>query len=276
MAGVIHKLSPFQNVGANLTAVLPEIARGGFTYENILLKLGGTAFTKAMITGIRLTLGGKVIWDVTGAHLDDLNDYVKRGTNVAYLPLWFANPNARDISGYLAGAIDTSFGYKDFSLEVDIGGATAPTLEAYALKSGPIDRSQPYAAMVRTLKKSAHAPSSAAEHDLKIPVGGRQGALIRALHFFHANITKLQVTKDSFNLLQEGVNAVNQFYQGELYRTVQAGLVSWDPTYQDDDRDAVPTLVAPGVLSAFEFKVTVSAADAITAYSDLLQTVEGV
>lgn len=276
MAGVIHKLTPFQNVGANLTAVLPDISRGGFTYENILLRLGGTAFAKTDITGIRLTLGGKLLWNVTGAHLDKLNAYVKRASGATFLPLWFANPNARDVSGYLAGAIDTSFGYKDFSMEVDVGGATAPTLEAYALKSGPIDRKQVYAPMVRTLIKSTHALAAAGEFSLPVSLGGRQGALVRAVHLMHANVTKLQVAKDSFWLMQEGVNAVNQFYQNELYRASQAGHIAYDPTYQDDDRDAVPTLLAPGVQSAFELKATVSDADTIIAYSDMLQTVEAV
>lgn len=272
-ASVLQKLPPFQNVVANGTAVLPDIPQG-MVYESLLLQLGG-GNTIANMTGIRLWLGGKKIWEVTGQHLDALNKYCKRAGSATFLPLWFANPNAPDIESYMAGAIDTSPRYSNFSLEIDHGAAVGPTLTAFAMKSSPRDKSAQLQGMVRALVKSAHAPASANEFSLPVPIGTRSGALIRAIHFFHAQITKLQVTKDSFFLLQEGSNAVVQYLENEFYRTTQAGLISWDPTQQNDDRDAIPTLREQGVLSTFEFKVTTAAADNITAYSDLLATVDG-
>lgn len=273
---VLQKLPPFQNVGANLTAVLPEIRKiMGWTVEEIFFKLGG-GNNKANMTGIRVILGGKKIVEITGSHLDDINEYFKLTANAAYLPIWFANPKAKSLADFLLGALDLSVGYSNLAIEVDLGAGVAPTLEAYARLSSPIPKQSGFQNVFRTLIKSAHAPSAAAEHSLPIPLGSRRGAFIRALHLYHAQITKLQVYKDSFPLIEEGVNAVLQFDQNQANRTTQAGLISADFVLDDIDALAVPTLRGVNDPAGFDVKVTTAAADNITAYSDLLQTYEAV
>lgn len=273
---VLQKLPPFQNVGANLTAVMPEVRKiMGWTVEEIFFKIGG-GNTKANMTGIRMILGGKKIVEITGSHLDDINEYFKLTANAAYLPMWFANPKAKSLSDYLLGALDLSVGYSNFAMEIDLGAGVAPTLEAYARLSSPIPKQTGYANVFRTLIKSAHAPGAAAEHSLPIPLGSRRGAFIRALHLYHAQITKLQVYKDSFPLIEEGVNAVIQFDQNQLNRATQAGLISADFVLDDIDALAVPTLRGVNDPAGFDVKVTTAAADNITAYSDLLQPYEAV
>lgn len=265
------KLPPFQNVLATGTAVLPDIPQGN-VFEKITLKLGGTALTKAMLAAIRLTLGGKEIWSVTGAHLDDINEYYRLTANAAYLSLWFANPRGKNLAERMIGAIDTSDRFSDFALEVDIAGATAPTLEAYSTEVAPIDEDKIYKGLIRTLTKGTHVAGAAQEHSLAINLGTKKGALVRGVHMFHANITQLQVTKDSYYLINKGVNAQVQFDQNEFGRTTQAGLLSADFTLEDYDSLAVPTLRKDGAPAAFEFLATTSAADTIIAYSDLLRT----
>lgn len=267
----IVKLPPFQNVAANQTAVLPAIPQG-WTYEKIWFKLGGT-FTKAMLLNIRLWLGGKKIWEVTGAHLDDINEYFGLTSTAAYLSMHFANPRALSLADRMIGAIDTSVGYSNFSMEVDIGAATSPTLDAYAKISAPIPKSSGFQDTFRTLIKSALPIPAGTEASVPIPLGSKQGAFIRALHFFHTSITQLQVTKDNFYLIDRGVNAALQFDQNELGRLTQTGLVSADFVLEDMDALAVPTLRAPGNAASFEVKVTTSTADnGIVGYSDLLQS----
>src|SRR3990172_4873381 len=78
----IIQLPPLQNVGANLTAVLPAINQG-WTYEKIWFRLGGTTFAKNKISALRLILGGKKIWEVTGAHLEAINNYYKQTSSGA-------------------------------------------------------------------------------------------------------------------------------------------------------------------------------------------------
>lgn len=265
---VLHKLPPFQNVGASLTAVLPSIPMG-MTFEAILFKLGGS-LTKTLSTGIRVWLGGKKIVELTANQLDSINKYFQLPNDAAYLPLWFADPMANNPADYLAGAIDTSVNYSNFNIEWDMGAGATHALEAYALLSQPQAQNDRTKGMIRTLVKATHSPASAAEFDLPVPMGGG-GALIRAIHYFHANITKIQVLKDNFPLVQEGTNAVLQFSQGP-FRTAQAGLISYDPMYKNDVRDAVPTLRENGDRAAFAHKVTVSAADAVISVADILTT----
>lgn len=269
---VFKNLAPFQNVAANQTAVLPSIDQG-MTYEKIILALGGTALTKAMLTAIRLWLGGKKIWEISGSDLDGINQYYGLTANAAYLELPFAFPKAKSLDEYLAGAIDTSQGFSNFSLEVDIGAATAPTLAAYAYVSAPIPKSKGYKNLMRTMVKTAYAPAAANEYTVPVPLGGAGGALINALHFYHANITQLQVVKDSFYLLQKGLNGPMQFEQNEVGRTTQAGLISWDPLAGKDFlSDTVPTLRGNNQQASWEIKVTTSAADNLRIYSDLMQS----
>ena len=272
----LKKLSPFSNVGANLTAVLPFITQG-MTFERIMLKMGGTTFSETHISAIRVTLGGKKIVEISGAHLKDINEYYKETAVTNYLNIWFADPNAKNFDDYMAGALDTSNQYSNFSMEVDIGGATAPTLEAWADMSAPIQKGAVYKNMFRTLIKSIHAPSAANEFSLPVPLGSAQGSFIRGIHMFHTNVTKLQIVKDGFYLLEDAANALNQAHQNNFGRTTQAGLINWDPVATNFARHrVVPTLRADGRQATFEVKATVSAADTITAYSDLLQTHAGV
>jgi hypothetical protein len=129
------KLPPIQNVGANQTAVLPQLPHG-MTYDCIILALGGT-FTKAQITGIRGYLNGKMFLDCLGAHLDVQNQYKGMVAAATYISINFAERRARTIVGEQIGAIDTSVGVDTFNFEFDIGGATSPTLQAYAIVSPP-------------------------------------------------------------------------------------------------------------------------------------------
>lgn len=271
--GVLHKLPPFQNVGANQTAVLPNMPVG-MTYDAIHFKLGGTAFTKAQMTNIRVRVQGKQIIDITGTHLDSVNQYMKRTANAAYLSLYFGDPNARTILGQMLGAVDTSRGIRDMSIEVDIGGATAPTLEAWAELMPPKANDDPNRDIMRAVLKSTHAISAAGEFSQPIPLGSQAGASIKRLFAFHANITKLQVTRDGLWLLQEGEEPLLDYIANVKTRTAQAGLIVYDPTVRDYMSERVPVLRQNQQPASFEFKFTTSGADTIVAYSDLLTTLD--
>jgi hypothetical protein len=249
------------------------------TFEEIVLVLGGGSLTKAMLTEIRVILGGKKIWTVNGTDLDNINKYYSLTANAAYVPLWFADPSARTLDEYLIGAIDTSTPYDGFSIEVDIAGATTPTLAAYARQSAPISKTKAYAGMMRTIVKATNSPAAAGEFSLPIPIGSRAGALLRAIHFKHSNITQLQVVKDSFYLLEQAGNGILQFMQNEraALHATQSGYISWDPIAEGFDPLAIPTLRndANRTPASMEFKVTVSGADTVTSYSDMYQTHAG-
>lgn len=265
------------NVGPAKQALIDRVPQGD-VYEAFVFKLGGT-LTKAQLNNVIFTLGGKRIWDATGTHADKLFSYMKRTANAAYLAVWFADPNSRTVFGSSIGAIDTSVGYSDFSVKVDLDAAAAAgsTLECKALVSDPVSGDDPDRLKIRCLLKATQAPASAADHDLQPNLGSEAGALLRQLHLFHANLTNLYVTKDGIPLQDKAALADIQFLQNELRRTTQAGHFAFDPlAYYDNQSDSVPTLKRLGDqlrAASFKFRATLSAADVLTLYSDIYTTV---
>jgi hypothetical protein len=142
----------------------------GMTYLSTIFKLGGT-FTKAQMTAIRQRINGKQHIDVTGAHLDAMNQHKKMTANAAYMSLNYAAREARTIKGVQIGAIDSSAGIDVMSMEVDIGAATSPTLEGWALLAPPKLIGDPNKLTIRAMLKSVHTPGSAGEHSLSVPTG---------------------------------------------------------------------------------------------------------
>lgn len=265
------KLPPFENVGAGLTAIMPRIPQGE-VFHAIILKLGGT-FTKAQIDQIKIRLGGKVIWDITGSHLDSICSYLGFTANASYLTIPFAEFNARTALGENIGAIDTAnFTYSGFSLEVKVNsGATSPTLEAWAVTTPVKNVAQPeHLPLMRVMVPSTHNKAAAGEYNLPFPLGSTAGALIKRLHLFHANLTQFNVKMNGVDLLDNGELGVVEFFQDLLTRTTQSGLFVFDPLVRDNQSAAIPTLKdANGNENSFQFLATLSAADTITAYSEL-------
>lgn len=271
---------PFLSVPTTGDAIIPNLNQG-MTYAGILLTMGGT-FTKAMITGITLTLGGKDIWNgISGTHLDNINTYYGLATDATHLFLPFCDMMAFNNTSYDVGGIDTSVGFSDFQLKVTIAGATAPTLSAVAYLTPPQNRAEEHQRLFRQLRKSTPVAPSANTHDLKVALGGREKSYLRALHMFNTYITHFEVKKDGFSLQDKLTVADMQFIASqELDRATVSGLLSYDPMLQNDVAKAIPLLkVLPGgviVAADFEFKATVSAADNITAYTDVYAPLENV
>lgn len=267
----VVKLPDFVNVGTSQSALIDRVPQGrGF--DGIMFERGGT-FVATDVEQILVRLGGKVIVDISGQQLDDLNEYYGHTTTTGYHFLWFADPKAtRTIAGELQGQIDTqNYTYSDFSIKVKIGAsAVTPTLKAWALQSA--GKKSP---IIRALIKGSHAPGAAGTFTLDVPIGSNQGALIRAVAFYHTNITRVDVKKDGLFLQDEGTNGVIQALQNDSNRVTQAGQIVYDACVNNNQSNAVPTLKDGGKSPAnIEFKVTVSAADTIDSYSDVYTTVD--
>lgn len=266
---ILHKLPPFQNVAASSTAVMPFVHQG-MSIVGIIFKLGGTSFTIANVSNIRSRFDGKQFVDITGSHLDSICKYENYGSSAAYLYLPFGDLQSKLQRGQMMGAVDTSVvGVKAMELEVDIGAATAPTLEAWAVLAPPKPSDDVNKNTIRTLLKSTHAISAAGEFTQPIPMGSRKGGLIHRLYGFHSNVTKLQVNKDGLFLQQEGEEALLDYMQALVNRSNQAGLITFDPTFTDNQTDAISTVRASGEPASFEFKFTTSAADTIVTYTSM-------
>ena len=274
---ILHKLPPFQNVGASSTCVMPFVHQG-MTVVGIIFKRGGT-FTTANISNIRLRLDGKQFVDITGAHLENINSYEAYGISTAtynYLP--FGDGRALTQRGKMLGAIDTSNpNMKPMELEVDIGAATSPTLEAWVLLAPPKSMDDPNKATIQAYLKATHAISAAGEFDQPLPLGSRVGALIKRVYAFNTYVTEMQVNKDGLFLMQNGEVGLLNFVQAlNPNRATVAGLDVFDPTFNDTMTDSVSTLRPDGNPATFNWKFTVSQADTIVTYSSILTTIKNV
>ncbi|HYD63321.1 MAG TPA: major capsid protein P2 [Noviherbaspirillum sp.] len=243
---------PFFNVVATGVATLALPL--GMTYERIILALGGTAFTKAMITDLKVKLNGKPIWQTTGPRLDALNKYRGMATDASHLVLDFTEIYARDEVGQSLGAIGTAEGVGSFTLEVTITGATAPTLESWAVLSGP----KKLGAIAKIT--SYNVPLAAAgKFPIALPYGKDGGSIIKRVGFFNANMTELEVKKNGL-VIHDSTKAINEFFQTENNKVPQAGLYVADFIVDNNMSGMLVTADA----QSMQWNVTVSAADVIT------------
>lgn len=269
-----QKLPPFENVVASQTAILPRLPRGNM-YDAIIFALGG-GNTQANMSAIRIILNGKTIWNITGTHLDTINNYDRLQDTATYLCVPFSDFDSNGQVQSQLGALDTSRGVEELGIEVDLGAGVAPTLRAAALMSRPSPKGDRFANMFKSMLKSVQAPAAAAQYNHIVPVGSKGGGLIRRVHFFHANITQLQVKRDSVNLMDDLVIADINYMNELRHRDSQAGLVSFDPMSGTHAEDMVPTLRSDGKDAAFEFLPTVSGADTVTSYTELLASLNNI
>src|SRR3990167_2878488 len=234
------KLPPFENVVASQTAVLPRLPRGNM-YDALVFELGGT-FTQAQCLAIRLLVNGKIIWNMTGTHLDLLNNYDQLQDTATFLTLPFADFAADGQVQSQIGSFDTSQGVEEFGIEVDIGAATLPTLKAFALVSPPSAKGDRFARAFKSVLKTVHAPGALGQFNLPVALGSRAGGFLRRTAFLHANMTSLAVKRDGVNI-QDDLTLAELAYMNALSRrTTQTGLIMFDPLSAGALDDIVPTL----------------------------------
>jgi len=271
------KCPPFENVGANQTAIIPRLPMGE-VYHGIILKLGGAAFTKAHITSILIRLGGKVIWDVTGPQLDTTVQYMGMTPDASFLLIPFSEFNARTILGEEIGAIDTvNFNYSGFSIEVEIGGATAPTLEAWRKTTNKKAVAEPeHLPLFKAMIPATHSFGSAGTYSFPIPTGSQAGALVKRIHYFHTNITEQSVRFAGQDIYDQVPTALAQFWQNNLTRVTQAGHLCFDPITLDNQSATLPTLNRSNKLNNIEWRNKLSGADTINTITELYATLSSI
>lgn len=266
------KLPPFENVVASQTAVLPRLPRGNL-YNAIQFELGG-GNTQANMSAIRLLVNGKIAWNITGTHLDTLNNYDKYKDTATGLMMWFSDPTAEGgETAQQVGALDSSM-VEEMSLEVDLGAGVAPTLKAFYHASPPSPKGDKFAAAFKSVLKTVHAPGAAGQFNLPVALGSRAGGFLRRISLFHANMTSLMVKRDGVNVLDDLTIAELAYFNEQIKRTAQAGMMVYDPISEGNMESLVPTLRSDRSPANFEVLATVSAADIVTAYSEIITTVD--
>ncbi|WP_042301738.1 major capsid protein P2 [Paraburkholderia kururiensis] len=257
---LLVKNVPFTNVVATgmATVSLPV----GMSYNKIILALGGTAFTKSMITGIRVKLNGKIIVNQTGSRLDLQNQYRGLTANAGFLTIDFTEPRAKTMTEQYLGNINTAAGVSSLTVEIDIAGATAPTLDSYSELGAP----QKLGVLAKQIP--FNAPFSASgKFPMKLIDITNRGALIKRVHFAHGgNLSQLEVKKNGIVIWDNVPAAVNSFWLGEYQKAAQANLYTYDPCADNNYANAVKTADA----TALEFNPTFTAADSVTAVCEVL------
>jgi len=272
------KLDPFPSVTAGGKFSLSTTELQNRTVYAIQLIRGGT-FTSAQMKNLEIRAGQKpLVPKVSGDELDLMNDYQGITAVSNYNAVWFGDPTAATIKGQWLGALDMSLYGQDplqITGEVD-GGATAPTLEAWALVGSPkqlmgLDFSEEEAALVTALVPTVLTPSAAVtRQSAQIGIGSRAGGRIRQLHFHHSNLTSVEWRKNNEILHEDLTDAQNDAWQTWQGRSPQTGLYVVDRVINGQQGNAEVTLQPNGQPWPQSIMITTSGSDTIQVYANVL------
>lgn len=259
---------PFSNVVATGTAT--NQVTPGRTLENLRLKLGGTAFTKAMISQVKIKANGKVIVEATGSDIDKINTYRGHTADAAFLDLFFADYQLNNELDRMVGAFDTSMGISNITSEITIAGATAPVLTPILVESAAqktnTGEAAAFAPLISKILRYPFNIATGGRLPVNVPFGPQSGSIIKRLHVFHGgNMTGATVKEDGL-VIHESVKAENEYEQKRFGRVPQTNVYTLDFVADGDIRKALDTRNARSLEWLFDF----SAADTGTVYVEYL------
>ncbi len=270
------KLNPFPSVAANAIATLATDQLRGMSVHGLMFKLGGTAFVKSDIDRLRVGANGKnFVEGITGTQLQTLNDHDGFADTTNYLFWWFGDPNARTIRGQHLGDLDMSLHAGPLEVEVEIGGATAPTLEVIAIVGVPklqmgLQFTEAEAMTVRAMIRTVVQPSAAVTRKAEgIGLGSSAGARIRKIGFFHTNLTSVEYKKQGIIKHEDLSTADNTALLTDLGKVPQAGLYVIDRVADGNQGEADDTLRKDGSPWNLQVNITTSAGDTIPTFADV-------
>lgn len=248
-----QKNLPFNNVVADGVASLTF--ERGMTYDGVLLKFGGTTFTYANVARLVFKLNGKIFYDLTGAQIKSINDDAGIAYDATMMPIHFTDPRAKTIGGELIGQIGTAQGVSSFTCELTTTGASANlTLESWSMLSAP----KPLGP-IRSFIPHPTTFDSAGKFPITLPYGPGAAHQLPRVHFFHANMTALNVKKNGLVIYEEMEATVNDYLRKAYGAVPQAGHYVYDPVMTHNMRDMLMT----GNARSLQFETTVSAADSV-------------
>lgn len=257
---LLVKNLPFANV--NASGVASVSLPVGMSYNRIILQLGGTSFTKSMITNIKVRVNGKVVLENTGARLDLMNQYRGIAASANFLTLDFTEPRAKIMAEQFIGNINTAQGVSSLTIEITIAGATAPTLDSWSELGPPA----PLGVIAKQIMFTSSFGGSG-KFPFKLIDMANKGAIMKRVHFAHGgNLTQLEVKKNGIVIFDNVPAAVNSFWVGEYQKTTQTNIYTFDPCCDNNYANAVKT----ADMVSLEFNPTFSAADTVTAVLEVL------
>lgn len=271
------RLPQFPSVAASAQSTLVTDKLMGMSLHGLAIKRGGTAFTNTHLSGIRIAVDGKDLTpsDLTGLQLVDMNEYCGLPDVTDYSFVFFGDPTARTIRGQHLGDIDFSVYQKPLEINIDIGAATAPTLEVLAIVGPPklamgLGYNAEEAATVRALIRSQIQFNAAiSRKSYGLSLGSSAGARWRRAFMFHTNLTSVELKKQSIVKHDDLTIAENAALAQQYARTPQTGLYVLDRILDGNQGEAEQTTRPDGRPWSLELNLTASGGDTVNAYADL-------
>jgi hypothetical protein len=258
-----------------------RIAPEQLTLVGIKLALSGTTFDKTKIDRIRVKVGARVIWDLTYAQINAVNNYKNGADSSRVLLLDFTERTQAIFPIKEVGGLDlmslVSIG--EVFIEIYINAAAVgPVITG----TGYYEQSQGNAAV---LKFVPFAWSTNAAGRFTLPLNLR-GALLKRLWIFYTgtawtalangNCSRVEVKKNGVVMFDQ-TDLDNRFDQVQYKKVPQAGCFVVD-FIVDDNHDAHVTTIrntqSGQVYDAFEFNayLTDAAGGQVTAVAEVLDT----
>lgn len=273
-------LPPFQGVAAGLMASL-RIPPEDFTLVGLKLSLSGTTFDKTKIDRVRIKIGAKVIWDMTGDQLNKVNNYKNGADNSKVLLIDFVEQAQAIFPVKSIGGIDLMSVLPVGEVYVEVyvnAGAVAPRIDT----TGYFERTQknPF-----VLKFVPFSWNQAAAGKFTLPLQLR-GSLIKRvwLHYTgtnftattNGNINRVEVKKNGIVLFDQ-TDLDNRFDQAQNKKVPQANLYVID-FIVDNNHDAhvqtIRNAETGQIFDSFEFNAFLGdgAGGSVTAIAEVLDT----
>ncbi|MBN9407624.1 MAG: hypothetical protein J0H69_00615 [Burkholderiales bacterium] len=264
-----QRLPDFQPVVAGNTATV-KVPRYALTLNRVLLRLGGTTFTKAHITKIEVKIGSRPVWvcDAVGALaggtiLDMVNKYKGIFDQATNLTIDLTERDFMTIAAREVGGIDMSKLSDDIYINITIGAATAPTMYGTMFLTPPQGRDIEESQLIQKLVPVNYSYATGGRFTIPFEP---KGALIKRMYATFTgtngtatteqNIAKIEVKKNGY-ILHELVSTDNKFTQQEYRKVPQSGMHVVDFCFDNNLSGAVVTADA----ASLEFALTLTAAD---------------
>lgn len=280
----IRHLEPWTNVAANARAILNSNLVLGNIIERVYLVLGGTVFTKALITALRVKLNGKTVFgDISGTNLDLFQTYQLGNTNAGFLTVDFVEPSSKSMAGEILGAIDTNgAGVTVYTMEADIGAATAPTLDSFAQlrdvasidpKNGFNPNLRP---LIRALIQTNLTSTAATEQQYQLNVGSGGNSLIKRLVIFSTILTNVRIKRNSLDIYELVSPTLASFVQTDYGKHPQANMYVVDWLADGNQSDTQVTRNPDGTIANYQFLLTASGAGTFLVFADVYSILAGI
>jgi hypothetical protein len=246
---------PFSNVVP--TGIATNQVTPGRTLENLRLKLGGTELNKAMIENIKIKANGKVIIEASGTELNAINAYRGEPTNAAFLDVQFADYSMLSELDRMVSAFDTSLGIANITTEVQIAGATAPTLTPILVESAQQKNNQgqaaPYAPLLTKILRYPFNIATGGRLPVTVPFGPQSGSIIKRMHVVHTGEMTGATVKQDGLVLHESLAVENAFDQTKAGRVPQTNVYTLDFVLDGNISKALDTRRARSLEWLFDF-----------------------